>query len=105
MKTILISFFLFLISIPFVRNVNACSDSSECPERCCSIKVISNSGVNFFPNNFLYKPNYSNPFEAKIGPHFVINESNLQLDIGAAKDLIHYRHNREQHFGFGAEFF
>lgn len=89
----------------FAQSVSYKSDNSPSFDQCCSSKEKDRLSIHFFPNWFLFEPNFSNPFEAKIGPHFVINESNLQLDIGAAKDLIHYRHNREQHFGFGAEFF
>jgi hypothetical protein len=50
-------------------------------------------------------PNFSNPFEAKIGSHFLINESNLQLDIGGAKDIVHLIKDYQQKFGIGTEFF
>lgn len=105
MKTVLISMFLLVNSHSFSQSANEKSDTSQCFNRGCSSHAKDRLSIQFFPDGLLFKPNFSNPFEAKIGPHFVINESNLQLDIGAAKDLIHYRHNREQHFGFGAEFF
>ncbi len=79
---------------------------------CCSIGDHSNtnirrcgSQVKFFPSELIYQPNYSNPFEAKIGSNFNLAGRGLQLDIGAAKDLIHIKTEKKNRLGIGAEFF
>lgn len=105
MKTILISLFLLVNSISFSQSTNYKSDTSQCCNQCCSSQAKDKLSIQFFPDGLLFKPNFSNPFEAKVGSHFAINESNLQLDIGAAKDLIHLKKGRKQKFGLGTEFF
>ncbi|MBM4174917.1 MAG: DUF1207 domain-containing protein [Ignavibacteria bacterium] len=63
------------------------------------------SHVKFFPRELIYPPNFSNPFEAKVGSIFSLSGKGLQLDIGAAKDLIHIKSDKKNTFGLGAEFF
>lgn len=59
----------------------------------------------FFPERNLYIPNFSNPLEAKIETQFFTENNNLELIIGAAKDLFHYQTGWRTVSGFGVEFF
>lgn len=63
------------------------------------------SKVVLFPNHRLYPSNFSDPFEAEIGTKFFLDTKNLELNIGAAKDIIHYKSGLRNTFGFGLEFF
>ncbi|MCX8011222.1 MAG: hypothetical protein N3A61_08720, partial [Ignavibacteria bacterium] len=64
-----------------------------------------NSELIFFPIENLYKPNYSNPFEAKIGFDFYLNKNNIELNIGGAKDIFNLRLDEVNMLGLGTEFF
>lgn len=58
-----------------------------------------------FPDYKLFVSNFSDPFESKIGTQFYLEDKNLQLNIGTAKDLIHYNVNFRNSLAFGIEFF
>ncbi len=91
---------LFFFLIIFASNTFA-QESSKPAQDNFDVAVK----IELFPIDLLYKPNYTNPFEAKIGTQFTLNENKLQLDIGTAKDILRYYHSPNLHFGFGAEFF
>lgn len=65
----------------------------------------NNSELIFFPIDNLYKPNYSNPFEAKIGFDFYLNQNNIELNIGGDKDILNFKLDETNVVGLGTEFF
>ncbi len=63
------------------------------------------SKTTLFPEHKLFVSNFSDPSEAKIGTQFYLEDKNLQLNIGAAKDLVHHRIDFKNSLAFGTEFF
>jgi hypothetical protein len=63
------------------------------------------SRVVLFPDFKLFPSNFSDPYEAKIGSQFYLDDKNLELNIGTAKDLVHYGISPLNRLAFGIEFF
>jgi hypothetical protein len=58
-----------------------------------------------FPDYRIFPSNFSDPMEAKTGTQFFLDSKSLELNIGAARDLIHHQFNWTNTLGFGVEFF
>jgi len=58
-----------------------------------------------FPDFRLFPSNFSDPMEAKTGTQFFLDSKSLELNIGAARDVIHHQFNWTNTLGFGIEFF
>ncbi len=63
------------------------------------------SRFTLFPASKLFLANSSNVFEPKIGVGYFLEKSELAMNIGVSRDLIHYHFNPRYSFGFGTEFF
>ena len=58
-----------------------------------------------FPDYRIFPSNFSDPMEAKTGTQFFLDSKSLELNLGAARDLIHHQFNWKNTIAFGLEFF
>lgn len=63
------------------------------------------SKTELFPDGKLFIPNFSDPFEPKVGTQFFFDKNLLELNIGAGKDLFHHHFDFRNSMSLGLEFF
>jgi hypothetical protein len=68
------------------------------------INSFSQSNHEWFPSNLNIQTFTANFLEAKTGFSYLINESELRLDIGASSDFLHIKKGNST-LSFGADFF